>query len=218
MEYLGPILFVLFYALRPSFIYGGNENDQIFDTSAIWNMDQVARWGVYAWVAHFLKREYETAFIHKFSRATMPLRNLFKNCTYYWSFGAAIGYPLCTSSFVAPSEMQVYIGLAIFILSELGNLTIHIMLANMRPAEGSKKRDIPKGFGFDLVACPNYTFEVMSWVGFSIFTGLWFGWAFTALGFYQMQEWAQGKHATYKKTYDKEYTQLNRKAIIPFVY
>ena len=55
--------------------------------------------------------------------------------------------------------MQVNIGLGIFILSELGNLYTHVLLSNLRPASGSKQRPIPKGFGFDLVACPNYTFE-----------------------------------------------------------
>ena len=103
-------------------------------------------------------------------------------------------------------------------LAELGNLAIHLKLAGMRKVEGSTKRDVPTGFGFDLVACPNYTFEVLSWVGFSIMTGLPAAWAFTALGFYQMQEWAQKKHREYKKTYGKEYTSLDRKAIVPFVY
>jgi very-long-chain enoyl-CoA reductase len=55
--------------------------------------------------------------------------------------------------------MQVNIGLGIFILSELGNLYTHVLLSNLRPASGSKQRPIPKGFGFDLVSCPNYTFE-----------------------------------------------------------
>ena len=76
----------------------------------------------------------------------------------------------------------------------------------------------PKGFGFDLVACPNYFFEVMSWIGFSIMTNVAFSYLFTLFGFYQMSIWAQGKHKNYKKTYEKEYTSLNRKAIIPFIY
>lgn len=207
VEYAGPMLFVLFYFLRPAFLY----------TNPSQAYTWVAKWAVLAWVAHFLKREFETLFVHKFSRPTMPLTNLYKNCAYYWSFGAVIGYPLCSPAFVAPSEVQVYIGLAIFILAELGNLKCHLMLANMRPKEGAQDRSIPHGFLFDLVACPNYTFEVLSWVGFTIMTGLVFSGLFTLVGFLQMTEWALKKHKGYKKTYDKEYTSLGRKAIVPFV-
>ena len=88
----------------------------------------------------------------------------------------------------------------------------------MRPAEGSQKRDIPTGFLFNHVACPNYTFEVLSWVGFSIFTQVIFAYIFTVIGFLQMADWAQKKHRGYKKTYEKDYTKLKRKAIIPFIY
>ncbi|RYG64665.1 hypothetical protein EON64_13520 [archaeon] len=48
--------------------------------------------------------------------------------------------------------------------------------------------------------------------------GLLFSWLFTLVGFLQMAEWAVKKHKGYKKTYDKEYTQLRRKAIVPFVF
>eukprot|EP01034_Spumella_vulgaris_P024962 gene24962-31362_t len=149
----------------------------------------------------------------------MPLNNLFKNCAYYWSFGAVIGYPLCSPGFVPPSETQVYIGLAIFVLCEIGNLICHLMLSSLRPAgEGSQARTIPSGFLFNYVACPNYTFEIFSWVGFSVMTQLPFAYLFTLVGFLQMADWAVKKHKGYKKTYDKEYTKLRRKAIIPFLY
>lgn len=211
LEYFGPMLFVGLYALRPSFIYGA--------TSASQPYNWVAKVGVICWMIHFLKREFETVFIHKFSRPTMPLSNLFKNCMYYWSFGAVIGYPLCNPAYVAPTnETLIYLGLAIFAISELGNLQCHLQLSNMRPTEGSTKRDIPRGGMFDLVACPNYTFEVLSWVGFSIFTQIPFAYLFTLVGFLQMADWAVKKHKGYKKSFDKEYTKLGRKAIIPFVY
>ena len=210
LEYFGPMVFVLLYSIRPSFIYG-------VDAAAA-EYNWVARLGVICWTLHFLKREYETLFIHKFSRATMPLSNLFKNCVYYWTFGAVIGYPLSSPGYVAPAEIQVQIGLGIFALSEIGNLICHLMLSSLRPAEGSQKRTIPSGFLFDYVACPNYTFEVFSWVGFSILTNLPFAYLFTLVGFMQMADWAQKKHRGYKKTYDKDYTKLKRKAIIPFLY
>lgn len=224
IEYFGPMLFVFIYAFCQN-IWNGSEFSlsSLINVNALNEMNWVARWGVYAWFFHFLKREYETCFIHKFSRPTMPLSNLYKNCGYYWSFGIFIGYPLCNPNYIPPSNINmVYIGALIFILSELGNFAVHVSLSNMRPSgegKGSEgKREIPKGFGFSLVACPNYTFEVMSWIGFSIMTGIPQSWAFTLLGFYQMQEWAQKKHKDYKKKYDKEYTKLNRKAIIPFIY
>ena len=55
------------------------------------------------------------------------------------------------------------------------------------------------GFLFDYVACPNYTFEVFSWVGFSIMTNIPFSYAFTIVGFLQMTDWALKKHKEYKK-------------------
>jgi very-long-chain enoyl-CoA reductase len=42
--------------------------------------------------AHYAKRILETIFVHHFSHATMPLSNLFKNCTYYWCFAALMSY------------------------------------------------------------------------------------------------------------------------------
>ena len=62
-----------------------------------------------------------------------------------------------------------------FQLCELGNLSIHLALRNLRPA-GSKERKIPQPtwnpftWIFNLVSCPNYFYEVGAWVSFSIMT------------------------------------------------
>lgn len=92
---------------------------------------------------HYAKRLLETIFVHRFSHATMPLRNLFKNCAYYWGFTAYVAYHVCHPLFTSPSQIQVYAGLATFILCELGNLSIHVSLRNLRPP-GTKIRKIPK--------------------------------------------------------------------------
>jgi very-long-chain enoyl-CoA reductase len=39
-------------------------------------------------IIHFLKRELETAFVHVFSRASMPFKRLFINSLHYWIFFA----------------------------------------------------------------------------------------------------------------------------------
>lgn len=61
---------------------------------------------------------------------------------------------------------QVKAGLALFLLSELGNLICHVMLSRLRPADGTKLRPIPTGFLFELVSCPNYFFEVSAFAFF----------------------------------------------------
>lgn len=63
---------------------------------------------------HYAKRLYETLFIHRFSHATMPLMNLFKNCTYYWGFTAYVAYHVCHPLYTPPSALQTYIGLGGF--------------------------------------------------------------------------------------------------------
>jgi hypothetical protein len=38
--------------------------------------------------------------VHRFSRPTMPLLNLFKNSAYYWAFAVGVAYPLCHPQYV----------------------------------------------------------------------------------------------------------------------
>ncbi|OQR88585.1 3-oxo-5-alpha-steroid 4-dehydrogenase [Thraustotheca clavata] len=210
LEYFGPMLFVFLYTTRPAFLYGAGAAAKPFDKTAYL--------GVVCWTIHFMKRELETIFVHRFSRPTMPLFNLFKNCAYYWTFGAVIGYPLCHPDYQGPkSDFQVNLGLAIFAVSEFLNFCVHVQLRTMRAKEGSSERPIPKGPLFLLVSCPNYTFEILGWVGFSIFTQIFFGYLFTLVGFLQMAQWALQKHSGYYKTYGDEYKRLRRKALVPFI-
>ena len=218
IEYLGPILFFVLYGMRPSFIYG----EELSQNQEWSDIQRVAYW---CFIAHFLKREFETIFVHTFSRPTMPLLNLFKNSIYYWSFAAFIGYPICSPQYTAPNSstsepFPFQVGLAIFVLMEACNLYTHIKLRLMRSSKKQisvNDRDIPTGFLFDLVACPNYFCEVMSWVGFSLMTSVLFSWVFTLVGFIQMWEWAVKKHKGYLKSHGDKYKKLRRKAIIPFL-
>ena len=96
-------------------------------------------------MAHFIKRELETLFVHVFGNDTMPLFNLFKNSTYYWGYAFLVAYFTIHPKYQAPAEWQVYVGAAGTILSMLGNFYTHIILKNLRPP-GSRERVIPKGF------------------------------------------------------------------------
>ncbi|XP_077278595.1 very-long-chain enoyl-CoA reductase [Temnothorax americanus] len=211
LEYAGPLVVYLWLYQRPWLFYGH------VNTS---NFHYVTNWAAAAWTVHYAKRLLETVFVHRFSHATMPLRNLFKNCSYYWLFTMYVAYHTNHPLYTAPSALQIYIGAATFALCELGNLSIHLALRNLRPP-GTTVRKVPMPTGnpfttlFNLVSCPNYTYEIGSWIGFTIMTSCLPAGLFAFAGAYQMAVWALGKHRAYKKEFS--HYPKNRKAIIPFV-
>ncbi|KAL3289671.1 hypothetical protein HHI36_023077 [Cryptolaemus montrouzieri] len=174
----------------------------------------------WAWVIHYAKRVLETIFVHRFSHGTMPIRNLFKNCSYYWGFAFYVAYHVNHPLWTEPPAVISYLGFIIWTVCELGNLSCHLLLRDLRPA-GSTVRKIPFPNGnpltslFDYVSCPNYTYEVGSWIGYTLMSGCIPAFLFTLAGFYQMAVWALGKHKNYKKEFS-DYPK-KRKSIIPFV-
>lgn len=213
VEYAGPLfLYLMFYA-RPSFIYPSIPAAGTALASHI---------ACLCWCGHYLKRILETLFVHRFSHSTMPLFNLFKNCSYYWGFTVFVAYSLNHPLYTPPffGAPQLIIGLAAFLLSEVGNLSIHLSLKNLRPA-GSNARKIPFPDSnpftklFNLVSCPNYTYEAAAWFSFAILSQSFPALMFGVVGLCQMSLWALGKHRNYKKEFS-EYPR-DRKAILPFI-
>ena len=163
---------------------------------------------------HFLKREYETAFVHRFSHATMPLTNLAKNCAHYWLIGGLLlAFELYFTT-PPPSTFMTWVFFLLFLLMEVGNFTSHIMLRNLRPP-GTSQRSIPYGFLFEYVSCPNYFFESMSWIFFALMTRCYSAWIFWVAGTSQMFLWGKKKHSNYRKEF-KNYPK-QRKIMFPFL-
>ncbi|XP_061489736.1 very-long-chain enoyl-CoA reductase-like isoform X10 [Rhineura floridana] len=106
---------------------------------------------------------------------------------------------------------------------EAGNFSIHVALSNLRRDGkiGSKTNKIPYPtknpftWLFYFVSCPNYTYELGTWIGFTIMTQCVPVGLFTLLCFIQMTIWAKDKHCTYIREF-KDYPSL-RMSIIPFL-
>ncbi|XP_017927662.1 very-long-chain enoyl-CoA reductase isoform X3 [Manacus vitellinus] len=105
-------------------------------------------------------------------------------------------------------------------LCEAGNFSIHVALSDLR-RNGSKTRKIPYPtknpftWLFFFVSCPNYTYEVGTWISFTIMTQCVPVGLFTLLCFIQMTIWAKDKHCTYLREF-KDYPS-HRTPIIPFL-
>jgi len=210
-EYAGPLIVYLWFFWQPWLAYG--------ELDSVPPLNFVQRIAAGCWVFHYAKRLLETMFVHRFSNSTMPIFNLFKNCGYYWGFAGYIAYHINHPLYTKPSDTQVYLFLAGFLLCEAGNFSIHLLLRNLRPA-GSKERKIPFPDSnpltqlFSAVSCPNYTYEVGAWLCFTAMTQCLPVGLFALAGAYQMTMWALGKHRNYRKEFS-DYPR--RKAIFPFL-
>ncbi|CAM1504767.1 Fc.00g023580.m01.CDS01 [Cosmosporella sp. VM-42] len=198
IEYLGPILLhALVYAARP-YLY----KNATYDMSP-------TQWLTFAMVVlHFLKREYETLFVHKFSANTMPWTNIFKNSFFYWAFSGALCafFIYSPTSLAAKADKPVIdaLGAVLYLFGETGNALVHQYLSSLRSAGGTERK-IPVGYGFGLVTCPNYMFEVLSWVGIIVASRSWTVVVFIAIGAAQMYDWAKGKERAYRKEFGDRY-------------
>ncbi|KAI9847363.1 MAG: 3-oxo-5a-steroid 4- dehydrogenase [Sclerophora amabilis] len=209
VEYLGPLLIHPFiYALRP-YIYKTDGPPSTLQTLSLILI-----------VLHFLKREYETLFVHRFSLSTMPARNIFKNSFHYWIFaGANLAYWIYSPSSPtarASNPIITSLAVALYVFGELSNFSTHLTLRDLRRAGGTE-RGIPHGYGFNLVTCPNYYFETLAWTGIWLATWSLSSGVFVVIAVGQMMAWAKKKEVKYRREFGDKYKK-KRYAMIPGIF
>ncbi|KAH7156152.1 steroid alpha reductase family protein [Dactylonectria macrodidyma] len=198
IEYFGPILLHSAVVAARPYLYKNGDGDM--------SQTQWLTFGMI--VLHFIKREIETLFVHKFSANTMPFFNVFKNSFFYWAIsGALCAYFIYSpTSLAAQADIPIIdaLGAALYLFGETGNALIHRYLSTLR-STGGTERKIPVGYGFGIVTCPNYMFEVLSWVGIILVSRDWTVALFITIGTLQMFDWAKGKERAYRKEFGDSY-------------
>jgi len=166
------------------------------------------------WVAHYTKRSIESVFVHTFSNKYISLPEVAKNCSYYWIFSLLISFFIIKSASAPKNRLYQLIGVIMQITGELLNGYSHLKLRSFRKP-GSKDHVYPTGFLFDHIVCPHYTFEILSWIGFALFTQHFIALLFPVCGGGQMFIWADDRRRRYALTNP---SAMNRGRLLPHRY
>ncbi|MBO7382699.1 MAG: 3-oxo-5-alpha-steroid 4-dehydrogenase [Muribaculaceae bacterium] len=116
---------------------------------------------------------------------------------------------LCTPQFI--------IGTLIFIAGMAINIhSDHIIRHLRRPSD--TRHYIPRGGMFPYVSSAHYFGEFVDWTGFAILTWAWAGAVFALWTFANLAPRARRINRRYAEEFGEEFTRLNLRAIIPFIY
>eukprot|EP00536_Pseudo-nitzschia_multiseries_P000163 jgi/Psemu1/299886/fgenesh1_kg.3_\ len=170
-------------------------------------------------LAHFLKRDAEVLFLHRYSGNT--------------ELGAAqliaVSYALTALMISITTEPSVSaignastnLGGLLFAAGSLGNLYHHYLLALLRSTtstSATQKYIAPRGGLFGYVAAPHYFFELVAWLGIAIasqqltsYLNLVSMTCYLCARSYNQNQWNQ-------KKFDEKDWPASRKNMVPFVF
>ncbi len=174
-------------------------------------------------LAHFLKRDAEVLYVHKYSGDTELNTARLIGLSY-----AVNSFVICLLSNFDSWSSNIYCkyGTILFVIGSLGNLYHHYLLAllrskgngNTQVKEYKKEYKAPKGGLFEYVAAPHYLFELIAWLGITVssqqLTTLFifsFMTCYLSARAYNQNQWN-------RKKFDEKDWPKSRKHLVPFVY
>lgn len=136
--------------------------------------------------------------------------------TGYLTFVVGILYfQIRTQGFEEPLIDLKYVGLFVFLVGNCGNFYHHYLLSKLRE-KGDKSYKIPRGGLFDLIICPHYLFEIITFVGVSFIAQTIFACLFMlgsavylSARSYSTRKWYASKFEDFPK---------NVKGLIPYIF
>ncbi|KAJ4744735.1 3-oxo-5-alpha-steroid 4-dehydrogenase 2 [Rhynchospora pubera] len=116
---------------------------------------------------HFLKRDLEVLFIHKFSGNMMIDSAIPISLTYFTHTVLIIVSQYFSTGMSEPEINLTYAGIVLFLVGITGNFYHHYLLSKLRE-KGDKTYKKPTGGLFNLVICPHYLFEIIDLFGIAL--------------------------------------------------
>ncbi|KAL2526073.1 3-oxo-5-alpha-steroid 4-dehydrogenase family protein [Abeliophyllum distichum] len=164
---------------------------------------------------HFLKRDLEVLFLHKFSGFMVLDSVIIISVSYFTAAASMIYLQHLTLGFREPLVDLKYLGLLLFVVGICGNFYHHYLLSKLRE-KNEKGYQIPRGGLFSMVICPHYLFEIIVFLGISLISQTPFSYS-TAIGIalylvtrsYATRKWYLSKFENFPK---------NVKALVPYVF
>ena len=177
------------------------------------------------WLLHFLRRIYETVALFSFQRVRSP-SELF---AFLWYGGWAFWMGLSNNdAALLPSWPQLVVGLVVFLSGEAGNAICHYMMVKQRleaatllagnNGPSSSGHIIPRGFAFEWLVAPHYTFEFIAWLGWFIACGSIASLLFAVVSFAAMAPRAREADRRYSDEFGLQYTSLRRSIFFPYLW
>jgi hypothetical protein len=172
------------------------------------------------WVCHFTKRLLETRCVHLYAKGKDMHGCFTSNAfVFYIVFSFWIGYSVHTDSYAQEKcvfDKKLLALVAAFFVSVLLNFVHHYKLRLLKlDADRRRVRTFPNGLGFELVACPHYTFECLTWFFFAVVSHTLASWCFFAATVWLLLRWSKERFLNYKKM---DNYPPHRTALIPFLY
>ena len=128
--------------------------------------------------------------------------------------GYFVGYLYQPENPVSIFDLNILFGLILFISGAIINNMADTKLIALR--KGNNEYQVPKGWLFEYISCPNHFGEIIEWIGFALVA-----WNLPALSFAvwtccNLIPRALNHHQWYSENFQEYPSQ--RKAVIPFVW
>jgi len=174
------------------------------------------------WMAfvHFLKRDIEVLFIHKYSGDTEL--NTARIIGFSYAMNTLL-ICLLSNPDISTSDTCWKLGTLLFVIGSLGNLYHHSLLAQLRSKGDGKIQEVkqykaPKGGLFEYVAAPHYFFELIAWSGIAVASQQLTSYLIFGFMVLYLLARSQNQNNWNKKKFDEKDWPSTRKNLIPFVY